>query len=81
MVVHDLKNPVSGIAMLTQLALRKGQDLPEGHRGYLRQIDRTCHEMMRLIQNLLDKSASFSRRARCPWCTSRSPSPSSPTRS
>jgi len=54
MVVHDLKNPVSGIAMLTQLALRKGQDLPEGHRGYLRQIDRTCHEMMRLIQNLLE---------------------------
>ena len=54
MVVHDLKNPVSGIAMLTQLALRKGQELPEGHRGYLRQIDRTCHEMMRLIQNLLE---------------------------
>jgi signal transduction histidine kinase len=54
MVVHDLKNPVSGIAMLTQLALRKGQDLPEAHRGYLRQIDRTCREMMRLIQNLLE---------------------------
>jgi len=54
MVVHDLKNPVSGIAMLTQLALRKGQDLPEAHRGYLHQIDRTCREMMRLIQNLLE---------------------------
>ncbi len=54
MVVHDLKNPVSGIAMLTQLALRKGPDLPEAHRGYLRQIDRTCSEMMRLIQNLLE---------------------------
>jgi signal transduction histidine kinase len=54
MVVHDLKNPVSGIAMLTQLALRKGQDLPEAHRGYLVQIDRTCREMMRLIQNLLE---------------------------
>jgi len=54
MVVHDLKNPVSGIAMLTQLALRKGADLPEAHRGYLRQIDRTCREMMRLIQNLLE---------------------------
>jgi len=54
MVVHDLKNPVSGIAMLTQLALRKGQDLPEAHRGYLLQIDRTCREMMRLIQNLLE---------------------------
>jgi signal transduction histidine kinase len=54
MVVHDLKNPVSGIAMVTQLALRKGADLPEAHRGYLRQIDRTCREMMRLIQNLLE---------------------------
>lgn len=54
MIVHDLKNPVSGIAMLTQLALRKGQDLPEAHRGYLVQIERTCREMMRLIQNLLE---------------------------
>jgi signal transduction histidine kinase len=54
MVVHDLKNPVSGIAMVTQLALRKGKDLPEAHRGYLHQIDRTCREMMRLIQNLLE---------------------------
>ena len=56
MVVHDLKNPVSGIAMMVQLALRKGQDLPDTHRNYLQQIDRTCHEMMRLIQNLLEIS-------------------------
>ncbi len=56
MVVHDLKNPVSGIAMLAQLALRKGRDLPETQQGYLRQIGRTCREMMRLIQNLLDVS-------------------------
>src|SRR5262249_34563094 len=56
MVVHDLKNPVSGIAMLAQLALRKGTDLPEAHRGYCVQIDRTCREMMRLIQNLLEIS-------------------------
>jgi signal transduction histidine kinase len=56
MVVHDLKNPVSGIAMLAQLALRKGRDLPEAQQGYLQQIGRTCREMMRLIQNLLDVS-------------------------
>jgi signal transduction histidine kinase len=56
MVVHDLKNPVSGIAMLAQLALRKGGDLPDAQQGYLRQIGRTCREMMRLIQNLLDIS-------------------------
>lgn len=56
MVVHDLKNPVNGIAMMVQLALRKGRDLPESQRGYLRQIERTCREMMRLIQNLLEIS-------------------------
>ena len=56
MVVHDLKNPVNGIAMMVQLALRKGAELPESQRGYLLQIDRTCREMMRLIQNLLEIS-------------------------
>jgi signal transduction histidine kinase len=56
MVVHDLKNPVNGIAMMVQLALRKGAELPESQRGYLHQIDRTCREMMRLIQNLLEIS-------------------------
>lgn len=56
MVVHDLKNPVSGIAMMVQLALRKGEALPETQRSYLAQIDRTCAEMMRLIQNLLEIS-------------------------
>ena len=54
MVVHDLKNPVNGISMMVQLALRKGADLPEAHRSYLQQIDLTCREMMRLIQNLLE---------------------------
>src|SRR5262245_24346742 len=32
MVVHDLKNPVNGIAMMVQLALRKGSELSEAHR-------------------------------------------------
>lgn len=54
MVVHDLKNPVNGIVMMVQLALRKGADLPAPHRAHLRQIERTCHEMLRLIQNLLE---------------------------
>jgi signal transduction histidine kinase len=56
MVVHDLKNPVSGIAMMVQLALRKASDMPESQKGYLLQIERTCREMMRLIQNLLEIS-------------------------
>ena len=54
MVVHDLKNPVNGIVMLVQLALRKSAGLPEAHVGYLRQIERTCSEMTRLIENLLE---------------------------
>src|SRR5262249_32578523 len=40
MVVHDLKNPVNGIAMMVQLALRKGAEVSESHRSYLLQIDR-----------------------------------------
>lgn len=54
MVVHDLKNPVNGIAMMVQLALRKSESLPSAHVGYLQQIEQTCGEMMRLIQNLLE---------------------------
>jgi PAS domain S-box-containing protein len=53
-VVHDLKNPVAGIAMTVELALRRAGELPEAHRNGLLQIDRTCREMMRLIENLLD---------------------------
>ncbi len=54
MIVHDLKDPVNSITMLVQLALRKGQDLPTTQRNSLLQIERTCREMMRLIQNLLE---------------------------
>lgn len=54
MVIHDLKNPVNGIVMLVRLALRKSASLPEAHVGHLKSIERTCSEMMRLIQNLLE---------------------------
>jgi signal transduction histidine kinase len=54
MAVHDLKNPVNGIAMTVQLALRKSDGLSDAQVGYLQQIGRTCSEMMRLIQNLLE---------------------------
>jgi PAS domain S-box-containing protein len=53
MVVHDLKNPVNGIAMLVQLLLRRGQ-LSEAQQGALLKIERTCRELMRLIQNILE---------------------------
>jgi protein-histidine pros-kinase len=53
MVVHDLKNPVNGIAMLTQLLLRKGSLTDMQHRT-LAQIERTCRELMRLVANVLE---------------------------
>jgi len=57
MIFHDLKNPLTGIAMMVQLALRKGgADMPEKQRGYLLQIDRSGEEMMRLLLNLLEIS-------------------------
>lgn len=56
MVVHDLKNPVNGIVMMVQLSLRKGSDLSAIHQERLRQIEMTCGEMNRLIQNLLEIS-------------------------
>jgi signal transduction histidine kinase len=54
MVVHDLKNPLYGIAMLARRALRPGDALPVASRNALGQIERTCREMMRLLQNLLE---------------------------
>jgi signal transduction histidine kinase len=54
MVVHDLKDPVNGIAMLVQLTLRKGVSTTQ--RNSLLQIERSCGEMLRLIDNLLEIS-------------------------
>jgi PAS domain S-box-containing protein len=56
MVVHDLKNPVNGIAMMIQVMLRNGQGLQEAERRKLVQMNRNCREMTRLIQNLLEIS-------------------------
>jgi protein-histidine pros-kinase len=53
MVVHDLKNPVNGIAMLVQLLLRKGP-LSDSQQQRLSQIGRTCRELQRLIGNVLE---------------------------
>jgi hypothetical protein len=43
-VVHDLKNPVNGIAVMIQLMLQKRQGLQEAERRRLRQVDRICRE-------------------------------------
>ena len=53
MVVHDLKNPVNGIAMMVRLLLRKGS-LADGQQTKLTQIERTCRELLRLIGNVLE---------------------------
>ncbi len=53
MLVHDLKNPVSGIAMSVHVLLRKGQ-LSDAQQSHLVRIDRTCRELMHLIQNVLE---------------------------
>jgi signal transduction histidine kinase len=54
-IVHDLKNPIYGIEMIVDLALRRG-DLPEPVRTYLRQVERNCRELTRLVQNMLEIS-------------------------
>jgi signal transduction histidine kinase len=54
MVVHDLKNPVNGIAMTVQAMLRRTGEVSERQRKGLTTIERTCQEMLRLTQNLLE---------------------------
>ena len=53
MVVHDLKNPVNGIAMLVQLMLRK-EPVSDAQHQRLSQIQRTCRDLLRLIGNVLE---------------------------
>jgi signal transduction histidine kinase len=53
-IVHDLKNPVNGIAMTVQVMLRRAGDLSERQRRNLLGIELTCREMLRLTQNLLE---------------------------
>jgi protein-histidine pros-kinase len=54
MIVHDLKNPVNGIVMTVQAMLRRGGEVTERQRRSLRNIERTCREMLRLTHNLLE---------------------------
>ena len=47
MVVHDLENPVSGIIMQLQLALRHPDELNPPQRHIMLQTQRTCEEFLR----------------------------------
>ncbi len=66
MIVHDLKNPVNGILMLVELALRRRRRGPpdaateaepmeaDPEIATLERIRGTCGELLRLISNLLE---------------------------
>lgn len=54
MVVHDLKNPLHGIRMMIQAALRRRDDVPAHLRDTLLAIDRSCGEIARMAQNVLE---------------------------
>jgi signal transduction histidine kinase len=54
MIVHDLKGPVSGVLTVTQLALRKRQELPEAQIVQFERIQRSARDLMRMIENLLE---------------------------
>ncbi|HLK12352.1 MAG TPA: PAS domain-containing sensor histidine kinase [Candidatus Binatia bacterium] len=51
--VHDLKNPVIGIRMVIEAALRRRDELSARQLDTLLLIDRACGEMIRSLQNLL----------------------------
>ena len=56
MVVHDIRNPVSGILMTAQLLLRREGDVSETQAPRVRRIERTAADLLRLIQNILEVS-------------------------
>jgi PAS domain S-box-containing protein len=54
---HDLRNPLSAARALITLVLRR-DDLPEGARRSLAEVDRAGERMLELIETLLDFSGS-----------------------
>ena len=56
MVVHDIRNPVSGILMTAQLLLRRNDQLAESQVPRIRRIERTATDLLGLIQNILEVS-------------------------
>jgi signal transduction histidine kinase len=54
---HELRNPLSAIAVLARGTLRR-QDLPDEVRGRLVQVDRAAQRSLAMIDSLLDFSES-----------------------
>jgi len=57
LIVHDLKNPLNAMFLLTRL-LSQEKGLSEDGRDGVRQLRNSCETMRRLIMNLLDISRS-----------------------
>jgi signal transduction histidine kinase len=54
MIVHDLKGPLSGILTVTQLAMRRRDPPPEVQQRRFEQIQRSAHDLLRMIENILE---------------------------
>jgi signal transduction histidine kinase len=54
MLVHDLRNPVQGIALQAGVALQIASKSLDMEREHLSQIERTCHELSCLLQDMLE---------------------------
>jgi two-component system phosphate regulon sensor histidine kinase PhoR len=55
-MVHELKKPLSGIKMFTELLQFKGNDTPDSEKKYLSIIDGESEKLKRLINNILDNA-------------------------
>jgi signal transduction histidine kinase len=56
MLVHDIRNPVSGIRMTAQLVLRHEEELPVAQTPRVRRIEHAATDVLRMIQNILEIS-------------------------
>ena len=55
-LVHDIRDPLSGIRMTAQLMLRHSEDLPAAQIPRARRIESAATDVLRMIQNALEIS-------------------------
>ena len=56
MMVHDIRNPVSGIRMTAQVMLRHQGEMSETQLPRTRRIEQAATDVLRMIQNILEIS-------------------------
>ncbi|MFI5363992.1 MAG: protoglobin domain-containing protein [Candidatus Binatia bacterium] len=56
MMVHDIRNPVSGILMTAQLMLRHQAEVSSSQLPRVQRIEQTAGDLLRMIQNILEIS-------------------------